>query len=109
MDEFPTQSLNQARPPLYLGQEGWASSHPGKWRHRAVVTWLSPSRKALTARAFCGAPVTAFNPYPFRADIPDACKTCVANLGQPFVVPPNLDEVLEAYAMNERLDAERTK
>jgi len=71
-------------PDRYVGQEGWSSSHPSHKRHRAVVTWVSPNGKFLTARAFCGAAVTAFNPYPFRADIPWACKKCVGSLGQPF-------------------------
>jgi hypothetical protein len=59
------------------------------------------NREVLTASTFCGAGVTAFNPYPFRAGIPDACKKCVASLGRPFTVPPSVDELLEAYAINE--------
>lgn len=95
-------------PSHYVGQEGWASSHPSQWRHRAVVTWVWENHKALTASTFCGAAVTAFTPYPFRADIPNACKKCVASLGQPFTVPPSVDELLEAYAINDSFGQENS-
>lgn len=92
-----------SRPSAYIGQEGWSSSHPSPKRHRAVVTWVSPSGKLLTARTFCGRPVTAFNPYPFRPDIPFACNKCVASLEKPFSVPATWDELQEAYAINESM------
>jgi hypothetical protein len=93
-------------PDRYVGQEGWSASHPSHKHHRSVVTWVTPGGKLLTARTFCGAAATSFQPFP----LPDhswSCRKCRSNMDAPFSVllGPNYDDLLEAYKINEGVGA----